>query len=70
MLCKKTTPETLILQGFRGFFILFPLIFGNLLWLIYALNIILNGNFEPTFLPIIPFLKIFVAEKVAKLSEE
>ena len=41
-----------------------------LLWLISALNIILNGNFELTFLPIIPFLKIFVAENVAKLSEE
>ena len=45
---------------------LFPLFFGNLLWLIYALNIILNGNFEPVIPPIISFIKIFVAEKVAK----
>ena len=45
---------------------LFPLIFRILLWLIYALNIILNGNFEPVFPPIISFIKIFVAEKVAK----
>jgi hypothetical protein len=46
--------------------VLFPLFFGNLLWLIYALNIIQNGNFEPDFPPIISFIKIFVAEKVAK----
>ena len=46
---------------------LFPLFFGNHLWLICALNIILNSNFEPVFPPIILFIKIFVAEKVAKL---
>jgi hypothetical protein len=46
---------------------LFPLFLGILLWLIYALYVIPNGNFEPTFLPIISFIKIFVAEKVAKL---
>jgi len=34
-------------------FQLFPLFFVVLLWFIYALNIILNGNFEPTFQPII-----------------
>ena len=51
-------------QGISGFSLL-PLFFGVLLWLIYALNIILNGNFEPVFLPIISFIKIFVAEKVA-----
>ena len=45
---------------------LFPLIFVVLLWLIYALNIILNGNFEPVIPPIISFIKIFVAENVAK----
>ena len=45
---------------------LFPLFFGNLLWRIYALNSIPSDNFEFTFLPIIPFLKIFVAEKVTK----
>ena len=45
---------------------LFPLAFGNLLRLIYALNIILNGNFEPVIPPIISFIKIFVAENVAK----
>ena len=49
---------------------LFPLFFGNLLWLIYALNIILNGNFEPVFPPIISFIKIFVAENVAKSPAE
>jgi hypothetical protein len=48
----------------------FPLIFGVLLWLIYALYLIPNGNFEPVFLPIISFIKIFVAEKVAKSSAE
>ena len=41
-----------------------------LLWLIYAINIILNGNFEPVFPPIISFIKIFVAEKVAKSPAE
>jgi len=50
--------------------VLFPLIFVVLLWLIYALNIILNGNFEPVFPPIISFIKIFVAEKVAKSPAE
>ena len=43
---------------------LFPLIFGNLRWLIYDLNIILNGNFESVFPPIISFIKISVAEKL------
>ena len=47
-----------------------PLIFEFLLLLIYALNIIQNGDFEPTFLLIISFLKIFVAEKVAKSPAE
>jgi len=50
--------------------VLFPLFSGLLLWLIYALNIILNGNFEPVIPPIISFIKIFVAEKVAKLPAE
>jgi len=36
----------------------------------YALNIILNGNFEPVFPPIISFIKIFVAENVAKSPVE
>ena len=45
---------------------LFPLYFGDLLWLICALNIIPNGNFEPVFPPIISFIKNFVAENVAK----
>ena len=45
---------------------LLPLIFEFLLWLIYDLNIIPNGNFDTDFLPIISFIKIFVAEKVAK----
>ena len=49
---------------------LFPLFFGDILWLICALNIIPNGNFEPVFLPIISFIKIFVAEKVAKSLAE
>ena len=50
--------------------ILFPLIFVVLLWLIYALNIILNGNFDTGFPPIISFVKFFVAEKVAKSPAE
>jgi len=45
---------------------LFPLFFGNLLWLIYTLNIILNSDFSNVFLSIISFIKIFVAENVAK----
>ena len=49
---------------------LFPLIFEFLLLLIYALNIILNGNFEPVIPPIISFIKIFVAENVAKSPTE
>lgn len=54
---------------FTGFFRpleLFPLIFRILLLLIYALNIIPNGNFDTGFLLIILFIKIFVAEEVAK----
>jgi hypothetical protein len=45
---------------------LFPLFFGILLWLIYDLNIIPNGNFDIDFPPIISLIKNFVAEKVAK----
>ena len=56
--------------GYPEISVLFPLFFGNLLWLIYALNIILNGNFEPVFPPIVSFIKIFVAEKVAKSPAE
>lgn len=55
---------------FTGFFEpmqSFPLIFRILLWLIYELNIIPKGNFEPDFPHIISFLKFFVAENVAKL---
>ena len=58
--------KTVGITGFFEFFELFPLFFGMLFWLIYALYLIPSGNFEPTFLPIIPFLKIFVAENVAK----
>ena len=47
-----------------------PTFYGILFWLIYALNIIPNGNFEPVFLPIILFLKNFVAENVAKSPAE
>jgi hypothetical protein len=57
--------KTCKIRLFRGF-LLFPLIFVVLLLLIYALNIILNGNFEPVIPPIISFIKIFVAENVAK----
>jgi hypothetical protein len=49
---------------------LFPLFFGVLLRLIYVLNSIPNGNIEPVFPPIISFIKISVAEKVAKLLVE
>ena len=48
----------------------FPLIFRILLWLIYALNIIQNGNFEAVFLPVISFIKNYVAENVAKSPAE
>ena len=47
-----------------------PLFFVVLLLLIYALNSILNSDFEPAFLPIISFIKNFVAENVAKLPAE
>jgi hypothetical protein len=40
--------------------------FRNLLLLIYAINIILNGNFDTDFPPIILFFTNFVAENVAK----
>ena len=49
---------------------LFPLIFEFLLLLIYALNSILSSDFEPSFLPIISFIKISVAENVAKVLVE
>jgi len=49
-----------------GFAKSFPLFFRLLLLLIFALYYILKGNFEPVFLPIISFLKTFVAENVAK----
>ena len=54
------------LRAFFDLLILFPLIFRILLLLIYALNIIPNGNFDTGFLLIILFIKIFVAEEVAK----
>ena len=47
---------------------LFPLFFEFLLWFIYALNYILKGDFDNVFLSIISFIKIFVAEKVAKFD--
>lgn len=50
--------------------VLFPLFFGVLLWLIYALNIIQNSNFDTDFLSTISFLKNFVAEEVAKSPAE
>ena len=62
--------KTVGITGFFEFFELFPLFFGVLLLLIYALNIIPNGNFEPTFPSIISFLKNIVAENVAKLLAE
>ena len=62
--------KTVGITGFFGFFELFPLFFGNLLWLIYTLYYILKGNFEPVFSPIILFIKIFAAEKVAKSPAE
>lgn len=60
------TPESLINRAFIEVTELLPLIFRILLLLIYALNIIPNGNFDTGFLLIILFIKIFVAEKVAK----
>ena len=44
----------------------FPLFFVVILWLIYALYYILKGNFDTNFLPTISFIKICVAENVAK----
>ena len=55
-----------VFTGKNGGCSLFPFFFVVLLCLIYTLNIILNSNFEPTFPPIISFIKNFVAEKVAK----
>ena len=68
---QKSARKPFVSKGFRALFsqlILLPLFFGDLLWLICALNIIPNGNFEPVFPPIISFLKIFVAENVAKFD--
>jgi len=59
-----------VVRAFVRHSVLFPLFFGVLLLLIYALNIILKGNFDTDFPPIISFLKTFVAENVAKLSAE
>ena len=56
-------------KAFVGF-VLFPLFFGVLLWLIYALYVIPNGKFDTSFPAIISFIKISVAEKVAKSSVE
>lgn len=53
-------------QAFSGLKESFPFIFEFLLLLIYARNIIPNSDFEPAFLPIISFIKIFVTENVAK----
>jgi len=50
--------------------VLFPLFFGILLLLIYALYYILKGNFDTNFPPIISFIKNCVAENVAKLLVE
>ena len=41
-----------------------------LLWLIYAPYYIQKGNFDTNFPPIILFIQIFVAEKVAKSPAE
>lgn len=71
---NQETRKPLIYKGF-GFLNLsknerdlFPLIFRILLWLIYALSIIRNSNFEPDFLLIIPFIKIFVAGKCCRIA--
>jgi len=53
--------------GLTNLVSLFPLLFEILLWLIYALYVIPNSNSKPVFLPVISCIKIFVAEKVAKL---
>jgi hypothetical protein len=50
--------------------LLFPLFFVVLLWLIYTLYLIPNGNFDAVFPPIISFVKFFVAESVAKSPSE
>ena len=49
---------------------LFPFFFGILFWLIYALYCILKDDFDTIFLPVILFIKNFVAEKVAKSPAE
>ena len=59
---KRTVEISTVLRIYR----LFPLFFGVLLWLIYALNIIPNSNIAHLFPLIISFIKIFVAENVAK----
>ena len=63
---KKSGLRSDDLRPLEVSFLLFPLFFGNLLRLIYALYYILKGNFDTDFLPVILFIKIFVAEKVAK----
>ena len=59
-ICPPVSRRAFVLDG------LLPLFFVVLLWLIYALNIILNGNFEPDFPLNISFIKTLVAENVAK----
>ena len=60
--------KTVGITGFFGFFESFPLFFVVILWFIYALYYILKGNFDINLPPIISFIKICVAENVAKLS--
>lgn len=60
-----TEPFNLLLYRFANSELI-PTLFRDTLLLIYALNIIPNGNFEPIIPPIISFIKIFVAENVAK----
>ena len=75
--CKDTwwvqiiwTIVSMVLGGLKFKIQLFSLFFGNLLWLIYALYYILKGNLDTDFPPVILFIKIFVAEKVAKSPAE
>ena len=56
-------------RAFDGFKII-PTRFGILLWLIYTINILINSDFNPTFLLNISFIKILVAGKVAKSPAE
>ena len=66
---QKHARKPLRIKGLRALVshaVLFPLFFRIVLWFIYALNSTNQDNYDTSFLLMISFIKIVVAEKVAK----